>query len=66
MGVCLSDEQRQHLKPGNYRVYIDSTLAPGHLTYGEVIIRERVNQKFSYLQIFVIPHLLTTNFLDLQ
>jgi len=37
-GFCLSDKQRQDLKPGNYRVYIDSTLATGHLTYGELII----------------------------
>jgi aminopeptidase-like protein len=34
-GLCLTHRQRQGLKPGRYRVVIDSTLAPGHLTYGE-------------------------------
>ena len=35
-GFCLPDRVRQTLVPGDYRVYIDSTLAPGSLTYGEV------------------------------
>ena len=37
-GFCLTDSQRKELKPGNYRVEIDSDIAPGSLTYGEVII----------------------------
>ncbi len=37
-GFCLTDTQRQSLKPGKYRVVIDSTLAPGVLNYGEVIL----------------------------
>lgn len=37
-GFCLSHSDRSKLKPGNYRVYIDATLAPGSLTYGEVVI----------------------------
>ena len=28
----------QELKPGNYRVVIDSSIEDGHLTYGEVLI----------------------------
>lgn len=36
-GFCLRHEDRLRLKPGNYRVYIDTTLAPGFLTYGELI-----------------------------
>lgn len=37
-GFCLTDQQRQQLQPGNYRVYIDSELKEGSLTYGELII----------------------------
>ncbi|WP_119305203.1 DUF4910 domain-containing protein [Dongia deserti] len=37
-GFCLSHRQLTALEPGNYRVRIDSTLAPGGLTYGEVIL----------------------------
>jgi aminopeptidase-like protein len=37
-GFCLSHRQRQSLKPGRYHAVIDSTLAPGHLTYGELIL----------------------------
>jgi aminopeptidase-like protein len=37
-GFSLSHNERMKLKPGNYRVYIDSTIAPGTLTYGELII----------------------------
>jgi aminopeptidase-like protein len=36
-GFCLTHRQREQLAPGRYRAVIDSTLAPGHLTYGEVI-----------------------------
>jgi aminopeptidase-like protein len=38
-GFCLTHNQRQSLKPGNYKVKIDSTLKPGHLTYGELILK---------------------------
>lgn len=37
-GFCLSHRQRQALKPGRYRVHIASTLAPGHLNWGEWLI----------------------------
>lgn len=37
-GFCLPHRVRQGLKPGNYRAEIDSTLAPGHLTYGELLV----------------------------
>jgi aminopeptidase-like protein len=37
-GFCLTQDQRDSLQPGNYRAVIDSTLAPGSLTYGELVI----------------------------
>lgn len=37
-GFCISHEVKEQLKPGMYEVVIDSTIAPGSLTYGEVII----------------------------
>jgi aminopeptidase-like protein len=37
-GICMSRRQLESLKPGRYRVVIDSTLAPGSLTSGEVRI----------------------------
>jgi aminopeptidase-like protein len=37
-GFCLTHEQRQSLKPGRYRVMIDSELKDGSLTYGECIL----------------------------
>ncbi|HLJ19862.1 MAG TPA: DUF4910 domain-containing protein [Stellaceae bacterium] len=37
-GFCLTDRQRRALKPGRYRAWIDSTLAPGVLNYGEYIL----------------------------
>lgn len=40
-GFCLSDNQRKALREktnATYHVKVDSTLAPGHLTYGALII----------------------------
>ena len=37
-GFCLSQRVRERLRPGKYRVLIDSTLTPGSLSYGEVIV----------------------------
>lgn len=37
-GFCMSENQKNSLKPGKYHMYIDSELIDGNLTYGEVIL----------------------------
>jgi aminopeptidase-like protein len=37
-GFCLPHRLRETLKPGRYRAVIDSTLGPGHLTYGDLLL----------------------------
>lgn len=41
-GFCLSENTLRALPEGDYRVRIDSTLADGHLTYGEHVVPGRV------------------------
>ena len=38
-GFCISDEQRQRLKPGQYQVVVNTSLFDGELNYGEVFIK---------------------------
>ena len=40
-GFCLSHRQREGLKPGRYRAVVRSTLAPGSMSYGELILPGR-------------------------
>jgi aminopeptidase-like protein len=44
-GFCISDEQRQKLGSGPFRLYIDSDLSSGHMTYGEVFIQGETSQE---------------------
>lgn len=37
-GFCMAHRERERLEEGNYHVYIDSTLEPGSLSYGELIL----------------------------
>jgi len=37
-GFCLTDRVRQALPDGEYEVYIDATLAPGHLSFAECVV----------------------------
>ena len=38
-GFCLAHRERERLRDGQHRVVIDSTLHPGSLTYGELILK---------------------------
>lgn len=44
-GFCISDSEMQRLKPGDYRVVIDSELFDGSLTYGELFIPGETEQE---------------------
>jgi aminopeptidase-like protein len=44
-GFCISHNQLQSLPKGEYEVFIDSTLEPGHLTYGELFIQGETNEE---------------------
>lgn len=44
-GFCLTEQQRETLKPGTYQVYIDSELTAGSLTYGELVIAGDTEQE---------------------
>jgi aminopeptidase-like protein len=37
-GFCLPHRVREQLTAGTYRVRIDATLGPGHLTYGDLVL----------------------------
>jgi aminopeptidase-like protein len=37
-GFCLTQRQLEALPEDEYEVHIDSTIAPGHLTYGELVL----------------------------
>ena len=44
-GFCLSQEALDRLTPGEYQVVIDTTLAPGSLTYGESVFPGAVRRR---------------------
>jgi len=44
-GFCLSQRQLDQLTDDEYEVCIDSTLEPGHLSYGECFIRGRTDRE---------------------
>jgi len=44
-GFCISQDERDNLTSGKYKVYIDSDLKDGSLTYGELIIPGETKQE---------------------
>jgi aminopeptidase-like protein len=44
-GFCLTQRQLDEFEDGEYHVFIDSTLHPGHLTYGEFRIQGQTDDE---------------------
>jgi len=51
-GFCVPHKQLEALPEGDYEIYIDSTLQPGALSYGEFIIPGKVDK-----EVLVFSHL---------
>ena len=59
-GFCLADRDRRALRPGKYRVVIDSTLSRGSLTYAELILPGR-EEKEVFLSTYICHPSLANN-----
>jgi aminopeptidase-like protein len=44
-GFCMTEEQKNNLRPGKYRAVIKSRLEPGVMNFGEVIIPGRTSEE---------------------
>jgi len=44
-GFCISENEKKQLKEGNYKVYIDSELFDGSLTYGEIFLEGKTKKE---------------------
>jgi aminopeptidase-like protein len=59
-GFCLSEHERAALPEGRYRVVIDSTLAPGSLSYGDLVLPGR-SKKEIFVSTYVCHPSLANN-----
>jgi aminopeptidase-like protein len=61
-GFCLTDEQFQKLdRSASYRIVVDTTLAPGALTYGEALLPGRSGREFLLTTYVCHPSLANDN-----
>ena len=60
-GFCMAHEQLELLKPGIYDVLIDSTLEPGFLNYGELLIPGENEREFLFSTHICHPSLANDN-----
>ena len=56
-GFCLTDNCRKKLKPGQYHVFIDSSLTDGSLTYGELILPGKTEKEIFFSTYICHPSL---------
>lgn len=60
-GFCLPHATRESLRPGRYRVQIESALEPGTLTYGELAIHGRSREEVLFFTHTCHPSLANDN-----
>ena len=60
-GFCITQKERDKLKPGNYKVFIDSELKDGSLTYGELIIPGKSKKEIMFSTYLCHPSLANDN-----
>lgn len=60
-GFCLSHRQYEALEDGEYEIFIDSTLATGALTYGELVIPGRTEEEVLFSAHICHPSLANDN-----
>jgi aminopeptidase-like protein len=60
-GFCMKHEDLVRLRPGKYEVRIDSTLAPGSLTYAECVLPGRSKQEVLFFTHICHPSLANDN-----
>lgn len=47
-GFCMSENQKKDLTEDKYHIFIDSTLEPGSLTYGELIVPGETDEEILF------------------
>ncbi len=60
-GFCMTAHERQRLRPGRYGVEVRSSLAPGALTYGELLIPGRSREEVLFFTHTCHPSLANDN-----
>jgi len=60
-GFCVTDRLKNSLPAGDYEVFIDADLKPGHLTYGEVVLPGTTAEEFLFSVHICHPSLANDN-----